>query len=201
MPKRLFDTFFSFCLILLMLPIFLLISLAIKLTSQGPIFYKSLRVGKNGKSFGCFKFRTMYVDADLRLAEILRANPEMKEEWEIFWKLKSDPRVTAVGKILRKTSLDELPQFFNVILGDLSVVGPRPVTLEEIEKYYGDKASKILSLRPGITGIWQTSGRSLLSFEERVLLDERYVDNRSFLLDLKLIAKTIPALLFSKGAY
>lgn len=143
----------------------------------------------------------MFIDADLRLRQLLQSDPALKEEWENYRKLKDDPRITNIGKWLRKTSLDELPQFWNVIKGDLSVVGPRPVTEEEIKKYYGDKAEKILSIRPGITGLWQTSGRNLLSFEERLVLEVNYVDHRSFLLDLKLICKTIPAILFSKGAY
>jgi undecaprenyl-phosphate galactose phosphotransferase len=143
----------------------------------------------------------MYRDADERLKVMLRADPSLKEEWETYWKLKNDPRITKVGKFLRKTSLDEFPQFWNVLKGDLSVVGPRPVTLDEIEKYYGEKAEKILSLRPGVTGLWQTSGRSLIAFDERVRLEESYVDSRSFLFDLKLIAKTVPTLFNSKGAF
>ena len=143
----------------------------------------------------------MHKDAEKKLKDLLASDPERKAEWETYWKLKDDPRVTWVGKLLRKSSLDEFPQFWNVLKGDLSVVGPRPVTSAEIERYYGDKASKILSIRPGITGIWQTSGRNLISFEERVQLEENYVDKHSFLLDLVLIGKTIPSLFYSKGAF
>lgn len=199
--KRSFDVLFSLSVLLFFFPLYVAVALAIKSTSKGPIFYRALRVGRGGIIFSCWKFRTMFQDADRRLKEMLAKSREMREEWEKYWKLKEDPRVTAVGKILRKTSLDELPQFWNVLMGELSVVGPRPVTFEEITKYYGDKAEKILSLRPGITGLWQTSGRSLLTFEERVLLEESYVEKRSFLLDLKLIAKTVPSIFFSKEAF
>lgn len=142
------------------------------------------------------------MDADKRLKDILTQNPQLREEWEKNYKLKNDPRVTPFGAFLRKTSLDELPQFWNVLKGDLSVVGPRPVVKDEIVKYYNVKAYKVLSIRPGLTGIWQVSGRNdVNSYARRVLLDEYYVDHHSFLLDMRIIAKTIPAMLFSKGAY
>lgn len=201
MQKRIFDIFFSVFILLLTAPILLLIALAIKATSPGPVFYRCIRLGRSGLPFTCWKFRSMHKDAEKKLKDLLASDPERKAEWETYWKLKSDPRVTWVGKLLRKTSLDEFPQFWNVLKGDLSVVGPRPVTLEEIQKYYGERASKILSIRPGITGIWQTSGRNLISFEERVQLEENYVDKHSFLLDLAIIAKTIPSLFYSKGAF
>ena len=144
----------------------------------------------------------MYADADKRLAELLARNSDLKKEWEATYKLKYDPRVTPFGLFLRKTSLDELPQFWNVLKGDLSVVGPRPVVKEEIDKYYSIKAYKILSIRSGLTGPWQVSGRSdISSYAQRIKLDEYYVDNQSFIMDLKLIAKTVPAMLLSRGAY
>ncbi|MBI2743193.1 MAG: sugar transferase [Chlamydiales bacterium] len=201
MCKRLFDIVFSASVLLLGSPIYLMIALAVRITSSGSIFYASSRVGLGGKPFPCWKFRTMFKDADCRLKELLDGCPDLKKEWETFWKLQNDPRVTPVGRFLRKTSLDELPQFWNVLKGDLSVVGPRPVTADEIERYYGDKAEKILSLRPGITGLWQTSGRSLITFEERVNLEESYVEHSSFFYDIKLILKTIPYLFFSRGAF
>jgi exopolysaccharide production protein ExoY len=200
MRKRFFDIIFSVVAIGVALPFLLFIALAIKATSPGPIFYGATRVGRGGRTFICWKFRTMFQDADARLKMILK-DPELKKEWETFWKLKNDPRITPLGNFLRKTSLDELPQFWNVLKGDLSVVGPRPVTGEEIEKFYGDKAKKILSMRPGITGLWQTSGRNLITFDERILLEENYIDKQSFLFDLKLIAKTIPSMISSKGAF
>ena len=201
MRKRLFDLTFSFVFLILFLPLFVVLALLIIMASRGPIFYTCKRVGQHGRLFNCFKFRTMYADADERLQLMLASNADLKQEWEVYWKLRSDPRITPIGKLLRKTSLDELPQLFNVLIGDLSLVGPRPVTQEEIEKYYGDKAQKILSLRPGITGLWQTSGRNLLTYDERVKLEELYVDSRTFLMDLKLIAKTVPVILFPKGAF
>ncbi len=199
--KRIFDILFSLGAMIFFIPIGVIAIFFIKATSPGPIFYSSRRVGKDGQSIYCWKFRTMHQDADKKLLEILRENPKLKQEWDTYFKLKEDPRVSTIGKILRKTSLDELPQFFNVLKGDLSVVGPRPVTEEEIQKYFGSKASKILSVRPGLTGIWQTSGRSLLTFEERIRLEESYIDRQSLTLDLRIIFKTIPAMFFTKGAF
>lgn len=141
------------------------------------------------------------MDAEEKLKKLLAENPSLKKEWETYFKLKNDPRISSVGRFLRKTSLDELPQFWNVLKGDLSVVGPRPVTEEEVKKYFRNKASKILSVRPGLTGIWQTSGRNLLTFDKRVELEEQYIDKQSFLLDLGIIFKTIPRLFFSRGAF
>ena len=199
--KRLFDLVFTFTVLILGSPLFLLIALLIKLTSSGPIFYKQQRIGQHGSPIFCYKFRSMYRHAEHKLQELLASDSKLKEEWETYYKLKIDPRITPFGNFLRKTSLDELPQFFNVLFGDLSVVGPRPVTAHEIKTYYKEKAPLILSVRPGITGLWQTSGRNQLSFDERISLEERYVKERSFFLDLKLIAKTIPAMIHSRGAY
>jgi exopolysaccharide production protein ExoY len=200
--KRLFDIIFSFLCLVIGLPVFLIIALGIYFTSPGSIFYSHSRIGRGGKTFSCYKFRTMYPDAAKRLQEILASDPLLRQEWEANYKLKKDPRVTPLGAFLRKTSLDELPQFWNVLRGDLSVVGPRPVVQEEVDKYLGTKAYKILSIRPGLTGPWQVSGRSdITCYVTRIQLDEAYVDNRSFLLDVKLVVKTVPAMLFSKGAY
>jgi exopolysaccharide production protein ExoY len=199
--KRVFDIVFSLGAMIFFIPIGIAAALLIKITSPGPIFYSSKRVGKDGQQIFCWKFRTMHQDAEKKLLELLRDNPKLKQEWDTYFKLKEDPRISTIGKILRKTSLDELPQFFNVLRGDLSVVGPRPVTEEEIKKYFGSKASKILSVRPGLTGIWQTSGRSLLTFEERICLEESYIDRQSLTLDLRIICKTIPAMFFTKGAF
>lgn len=199
--KRLFDILFSLLILTIGLPIFILIGITIKLTSRGPIFYAHERIGRGGKPFPCYKFRTMYSDANDRLQELLHSQPHLKEEWESSFKLKNDPRITPLGSFLRKTSLDELPQFWNVIRGDLSVVGPRPVVQQEIQKHFGEKAPVILSVRPGLTGIWQVSGRSDTAYSMRIELDEKYVDTQTLLLDLKLIAKTIPAMIFSRGAY
>lgn len=199
--KRCFDLFFSLFVLIIFSPVLLTIALLILGTSKGKIVFSHERVGRGGKPFRCYKFRTMYSDADKRLKEILSQDPVLKNEWERNYKLKNDPRITSIGAFLRKTSLDEMPQFWNVLKGDLSVVGPRPVIKEEVEKHFKVKAAKILSIRPGLTGLWQVSGRSNISYEARISLDEHYVDNLSLWLDIKLIAKTIPAMIFSRGAY
>lgn len=199
--KRIFDIAFSLIVLILFSWLFVTIALLVKFSSKGGIFYAHRRVGRAGKPFICYKFRTMHRNAEERLEELLRASPEAKLEWDTRHKLQNDPRVTSFGSFLRKCSLDELPQFWNVLRGDLSVVGPRPVVYAELVAHFREKATKILSIRPGLTGIWQVSGRSDTSYMQRVYLDEKYVDSCSLWLDLKLIAKTIPSLFFSKGAY
>ncbi len=199
--KRAVDIIFSLFGIFFFLPVGLCLAILIKLSSKGSILYRSHRRGKDNLSIYCWKFRTMYQDAEQRLSTILERDPALQKEWNTYYKLKKDPRVTCVGKFLRKTSLDEIPQFWNVLKGDLSLVGPRPVTDVEITKYFGNKAKKILSVRPGLTGIWQTSGRNLLTFEERIKLEEHYIDKRSIILDIRIICKTIPMLFFPKGAF
>lgn len=202
--KRSFDIIFSLLFIMIFSPIYIIISLLIKLDSRGPIFYLGKRLGKNGSYITIYKFRTMYVDAEERLEEMLKNNPEMEEEWNVYQKLQDDPRCTAVGKFLRKTSLDEFPQFFNVIKGELSVVGPRPHYIHELEEKEKSPLKKyaclILSVKPGITGLWQISGRSHLSYEDRVELDSLYYKKQSFFFDLYVVLKTIPMVLASRGA-
>lgn len=199
--KRFFDITFSLLAMFLALPLFIVIGLAVFATSRGKIIYAHRRIGRGGKNFHCFKFRTMYRDADDRLKQLLSSDPELNEEWQKSHKLKNDPRVTPIGRFLRKCSLDELPQFWNVLKGDLSIVGPRPVVEEELQLHIGPKAGKILSIRPGITGLWQVSGRSDTTYDTRIRLDEHYIDNHSLYLDFKLILKTIPAIISSRGAY
>lgn len=199
--KRTFDILFSLAVLIFGFPVYLLIGLLVACSSSGKIIYSHKRVGRGGKLFNCYKFRTMYADADERLAQILSSSEELRKEWEENHKLKNDPRVTPIGSFLRKTSLDELPQFWNVLVGDLSVVGPRPVVEAEVVKHLGHKAPVILSIRPGLTGIWQVSGRSSTSYKDRIMFDEMYVKNHSLLLDIKLIAWTIPCMISSKGAY
>jgi undecaprenyl-phosphate galactose phosphotransferase len=201
MSKRFFDICFSGLALLLISPLFLLCAIAVKLSSPGPIFYAHQRIGENRKRFGCWKFRTMYADADARLHCLLASSPMLMQEWQVFFKLKEDPRITPIGKWLRKLSLDELPQFWNVFRGDMSVVGPRPLTEKEIVEYLKERADKILSVRPGLTTLWITEGRNHFSLEQRIALEEFYVDHRSFWLDLKLIVKTVLIMLFPKGAY
>ena len=207
--KRAFDIAFSFSIILLLSPLFLFLSFLVRLTSPGPVFYKSRRLGRGGGIIDCWKFRTMYKDAEIRLYQLLQSDKSFRDEWEAFQKVQLDPRITPIGRFLRRTSLDEIPQFWNVLKGDLSVVGPRPPTLlgqpeqylKEIRVLYGDSAEKILSVRPGITGVWQISGRSKITFDERRKMEERYAENRTFWEDLAIVAKTVPAVLFSRGAF
>lgn len=201
MGKRFFDLLFSFLILALAAPFFLLCALVVKLSSSGPIFYAHPRIGRDGKAFGCLKFRTMYQDADARLQPLLASNPALMQEWKTYFKLRQDPRVTPIGKFLRKTSLDELPQIWNVFRGDMSVVGPRPLTQHEVTYYLKEKAGRILSVRPGLTTLWIIKGRNRLSLEERVEWEEYYVKNRSFWLDLKLIFQTVFVMIFPRGAY
>ncbi len=206
--KRAFDILFSLTILLAFSWLFVFLTLVVACTSRGSPLYRSVRLGLNGKVIYCWKFRTMYQDAETRLKHLLKNDPQLKHEWHIYQKLKQDPRITPIGQFLRKTSLDELPQFWNVLMGDLSVVGPRPPTLvgppqhylRELHKLYGPSTFRILSVRPGITGIWQVSGRSRIPMEERRKLEEHYAENYTFLSDLKIVLKTIPAVLFSRGA-
>ena len=199
--KRIFDLCFSIAVVTIGLPVFLLIAMAIAFTSRGPIIYASTRIGRGGRAFKFLKFRTMYRDADLHLKKMLDADPILREEYERNLKLKKDPRVTPLGAFLRRTSLDELPQFFNVIMGHMSVVGPRPWMPHEITGLIGLRAQKIVELRPGLTGLWQVSGRSNTTYHERIRLEEEYVKTQSFWHDIVIIAKTIPSILFRHGAY
>lgn len=197
--KRCFDLLFSTLLLSLLMPFLFLIALGILLSSKGKIIYTQKRLGKEGRIFTCYKFRTMHENAEALLEELLK-DTQLKKEWEEKQKLSTDPRVFAFGKFLRKTSLDELPQFFNVLRGDLSIVGPRPY-MQNQKIQMGLFAKKILSIHPGITGLWQTSGRNATSFKERIYLDALYVDLRTFFFDLQIIGKTVMAVLFPKDAY
>lgn len=198
--KRSFDVSSALLAILILSPIFLMIMALVKLTDRGPAFYGHRRVGHNGRTFHCLKFRTMVSNGDEVLRQYLAANPEAAEEWKATRKLKNDPRVTAVGQVLRKLSLDELPQLINIIRGEMSVVGPRPVVDEELN-YYESAASYYLSTRPGLTGLWQISGRNDVSYKERVDFDTHYVRNWSMMQDVSIIFKTIPAVCMSRGSY
>jgi exopolysaccharide production protein ExoY len=186
--------------IVLLAPLLLICYLVTIASSPGPALFRHRRVGFNGKHFNCLKFRTMVTDAPERLRKLLESDPLAAAEWTANRKLRNDPRVTVIGAILRKSSLDELPQLFNVLRGDMSIVGPRPVTDEELERYKTSVGS-YLSCRPGITGLWQVSGRSKTTYEKRVAYDTYYAYNWSMALDAKIIAVTIPSLLFSDGAF
>lgn len=198
--KYLFDMVLTLIGILVISPILLLLALLVRLDSPGPILFAHRRIGQGGKEFPCYKFRTMCVDADVKLKEYLASHPEAREEWERDFKLKDDPRITRIGHILRRTSLDELPQLFNVLKGEMSLVGPRPIVRAEIPKY-GSYISDFYMVRPGITGMWQVNGRSDTTYEERVQMDSWYVRNWSIWLDLSLLWKTFSVVLHHKGAY
>ncbi len=200
--KNLLDFLFSIFFLIASLPFFLLISLLIKLSSRGPIFFLQERIGKNNIPFKCIKFRTMHPEAKDILANLLMKDEKLKMEFEQTHKIKNDPRITTIGKLLRKTSLDELPQFINVLKNEMSIVGPRPIVNKE-QKKYGKNLKKVLSVRPGITGLWQVSGRNNLTYKTRVKLDLNYAENYNFLMDIRILIRTIGVILFplDRGAY
>ncbi|MDD4169651.1 MAG: sugar transferase [Desulfotomaculaceae bacterium] len=200
--KHFFDLTFGLILFTICLPFLLMFAVWLKLDSKGPILFIQKRLGKNGKVFHCYKFRTMVQDAEKALKRSLENDPDLKKEWEYNFKLKNDQRITRFGSFLRKTSLDELPQMINVIRGEMSLVGPRPRPLYELVGREDDKIFKLgLSVRPGITGLWQVSGRNELDFHHRIWLDAVYVQKRSLLLDIYLLFRTISIVLRQKGAY
>jgi exopolysaccharide biosynthesis polyprenyl glycosylphosphotransferase len=194
--KGALDLILSVVALIIFLPVMVAIGVAIRVDSAGPVFHLRRVVGVGGKSFSAFKFRTMYVDADERL----NRDPELRREFEVNHKLKNDPRVTPVGRFLRRTSLDELPQLINVLFGQMSLVGPRMITAEERARY-GKWWMNLATVKPGITGLWQVSGRSDVGYEERVMLDMNYIRNYTIWFDLQILWQTIPAVLKSRGAY
>jgi exopolysaccharide production protein ExoY len=198
--KRLIDIALASFGIVLLCPLLIFCFAACLLSSPGPALFGHRRIGFQGKSFRCFKFRTMVINGEEVLRAFLASNPNAKAEWEASRKLRFDPRVTAIGAMLRKTSLDEIPQLFNVLRGDMSIVGPRPVTEEELTKY-STSVGSYLACRPGITGLWQVSGRSGTTYRKRVAYDTYYARHWSMVLDAKIIVATIPALLDSNNAY
>ena len=187
--KRMLDMTLSLILLPVLLPIITLIAIVIKLDG-GPAVFGHKRVGKGGREFKCWKLRSMCTNSETELASYLKNNPEAEREWRENYKLKHDPRITRIGGFIRKTSLDELPQIFNVMAGEMSFVGPRPVTCDELEKY-GDAQKAYLSINPGITGLWQVSGRNSLSYQRRVQLDRDYMQSYGLTLDIKILVKTI----------
>src|SRR5437762_5540027 len=194
MLKRTVDIVFALSGIVILAPLLIICFAVTALTSPGPALFRHRRVGFNGKHFDCLKFRTMVTDAPERLRKLLESDPAAAAEWTANRKLRSDPRVTAIGAILRKSSLDELPQLFNVLKGDMSIVGPRPVTDEELERY-STAIGAYLACRPGITGLWQVSGRSTTTYDKRVACDAFYAKNWSIALDVKILIVTVPSLL------
>lgn len=186
-------------LLLFFSPLMLVIAFIIWRRDGAPVLFAHYRVGRDGKLFRCFKFRSMYIEAENMLAKLLREDDAAREEWNREQKLRSDPRITPIGHFLRTTSLDELPQLFNVLRGEMSLVGPRPITVEELSRY-GRVRWHYMSVRPGMTGLWQVSGRNQTTYEERVQLDRRYVEHRSLYMDLTILAKTVGVVLTRDGA-
>ncbi|WP_226633713.1 sugar transferase [Novosphingobium profundi] len=195
-----FDILIAMAILVLIAPFLLLLTALLFLNDPGPVFYAHRRVGYRGRFFPCLKFRTMRIDGDAILQRYLAENPAAQQELAVTYKLRDDPRVTAVGAILRKFSLDEFPQLFNVLAGQMSIVGPRPVVLAEVERY-GRQFEVYCRVRPGLTGLWQISGRSDVSYATRVRMDIDYVCRKGLALDLWLLFRTIPAVAFSRGAY
>lgn len=197
--KRTFDVFFAILLLIMLSPLFAF--LAIKISRDGgPSLYGHTRIGMNGRKFKCYKFRSMIMNSQEVLAHLLATDPHAKAEWDKEFKLKNDPRITRLGHFIRKTSIDELPQLWNVLKGDMSFVGPRPVTEGELDRYR-QYVKYYLAVRPGITGLWQVSGRNDVSYNERIRLDTRYIIGWSLLQDFIILFKTISVVFFRKGAY
>lgn len=194
--KRVLDVLLSFIGLIVLSPIFLILGIMIKIDSKGPVFFTHKRIGKNGKKIGIYKFRTMHENAEQMIENFTE---EQMEEYKENYKLKNDPRITRVGKFLRRTSLDELPQIWNILKGELSIIGPRPVIASELEKY-GPNKNKFLSATPGLTGYWQANGRSTTTYEERMEMELYYVDNRSLWLDVRLFFKTFISVIKKEGA-
>ncbi len=200
--KRSFDIVFSVAAIIFTLPVTLSVALLVKLSDGGPVFYRHRRITSAGKTFNCLKFRTMCVNAEKELEKILASDAALREEWAHSYKLKNDPRVTKIGAFLRRTSLDEFPQFINVIRGDMSVVGARPIVGDELNDFYKESAGRYCSMKPGITGPWQVGRRSDVDeYDERVRMDDWYILNYSLWNDIKIIIKTVICLFKGKGAY
>jgi len=196
LSKRGLDISVSFVLLLLAMPLLLIIAALVKATSKGPVFFAHRRLGHNGKEFDCLKFRTMSADAEERL----KRDPSLRQQFEEKFKLEDDPRITPLGNFLRRTSLDELPQLFHVLRGDMSLVGPRPIVENELSKY-SIYANKLLSVKPGLSGLWQVCGRSHTTYPQRVMMDMHYIDHRCFSLDLQLLLLTASAVVKKSGAW
>ncbi|RYY81560.1 MAG: sugar transferase [Chitinophagaceae bacterium] len=198
--KRAMDLVIAFTVLAFVAPIFLIVYALIKIFDPGPALFSHLRVGRDGRMFTVYKFRTMRVDAQERLEEVLTSDPKAAAEWAEFQKLKNDPRVTVIGRILRRTSIDELPQLLNIVRGEMSVIGPRPVTSGEIHRY-GAEYPYYTAVRPGVLGLWQVKGRNKLTYPERVAYDVQYVKTWSIWQDIKIMLVAIPVVLLGLGAY
>jgi lipopolysaccharide/colanic/teichoic acid biosynthesis glycosyltransferase len=197
---RAIDVAVALALIAFLLPLLVLLAVAIAIFDPGPVFFAHRRVGRDGRPFDCYKFRTMRVDAEAEIARLLERSPALRAEWALGHKLVDDPRVSDLGRLLRATSLDELPQLFNVLAGDMSLVGPRPVTADELSRYRRH-VSSYLGVRPGLTGLWQVSRCRHTTYRRRVATDVLYVRRKSLALDCKILLATIPAVLLGKASY
>lgn len=193
--KRVIDILVSVCALVFGSPLFAIVALAVKVTSHGPVFFCHPRLGRDGREFFCYKFRTMVADAEQQL----QTSSELREQFQVNYKLRDDPRVTALGDMLRRTSIDELPQFWNVLRGDMALIGPRPIVPPELGRY-GECADKLLSVPPGLSGLWQTCGRSDTPYDVRIQMDMLYIDNQSTWLDLKLLFRTLSTVVRRAGA-
>jgi len=197
---RAFDIIIALAAILFTAPLLIMISLGVKLHDGGPALFGHRRVGRGGRTFTCMKFRSMVVDAEARLASLLAADSGAREEWSTDFKLRHDPRITPLGEFLRRSSLDELPQLFNVLRGDMSIVGPRPIVHSEAARY-GARYESYCAVRPGITGLWQISGRNDVSYRRRVAMDAVYARSKCLSWDIKILLLTVPAVFLAKGSY
>ena len=198
--QRVLDFSLTVPLLIVLAPILGLIALAVWINDGGPAFYGQMRIGRHGRSFRCWKFRSMVTDSDAVLARVLANSPEARAEWARDHKLKADPRITWVGRLLRSSSLDELPQLWNVLRGEMSLVGPRPIVVAEVGRY-GARFHDYCTCRPGITGLWQVSGRNDTSYRRRVAIDAVYARRASLGLDIAILARTVPAVLLRRGSY
>ena len=195
--KRIFDIVFSILALILLSPLFIVLAILIKATSKGPIFFVQIRVGRYGRTFPFYKFRSMYADAEKRKQALMAQNQSADG---VIFKMKKDPRITPIGRFIRRTSIDELPQFMNVLFGDMSLVGPRPPVPSEVSQYTIEDRKRLM-VKPGLTCIWQVSGRSDIPFKQQVRLDKEYIRSQSLWKDLVILLRTVPAILSGKGAY
>jgi len=199
--KRAFDVIGVITIFALFWWVMIIVMVGVKLSSPGPVVFGHKRIGRGGKMFNCYKFRSMVPDSQQVLKDLLDRDPAAREEWSRDFKLRNDPRVTRIGSFIRKTSLDELPQLWNVLVGDMSIVGPRPVVRKELALYYGGGRRHYLSVKPGMTGLWQVSGRNDVDYAERVSLDKRYVQAWSIIGDFMIVLRTVWVVFGKKGAY
>jgi len=200
MAVRILDVGVASCALIFLGPLMVLVACLVYVVDPGPIFFAHRRLGKDGRTFPCLKFRSMVTDAEFRLQKLLATDAEAREEWARDYKLRRDPRITPIGNFLRKSSIDELPQIFNVLRGEMSIVGPRPIVEGEVERY-GRYFVDYSRVKPGITGLWQVSGRNNVSYRRRVALDVSYARNKSVVLDLRILAMTVPAVFMARGSF